>query len=73
VSKKGGLLRVDEAAMHLNVSEKTVRRLIKAKALSVIRIGRLLRIKSTEVERFIASAASPANKPQNLTEEDGHE
>ena len=42
----GRLLRINEAAIHLNVSEKTVRRLIRAKALSVIRIGRLLRIKS---------------------------
>ena len=70
---KGGILRVDEAAIHLNVSQKTVRRLITARALSVIRIGRLVRIERREIERFLASATSPANKTQNLTEEDGHE
>ena len=70
---KGGILRVDEAAIHLNVSQKTVRRLITAKALSVIRIGRLVRIERREIERFLAAATSPADKPQNLTEEDGHE
>jgi excisionase family DNA binding protein len=70
---KGGLLRVDETAIHLNVSEKTIRRLIKARALSAIRIGRLVRIQRREIERFLASACSSANKPQNLTEENGHE
>ena len=70
---KGGLMRINEAAIHLNVSEKTVRRLIKARALSVIRIGRLVRIQRHEIERFLTSAASPADKPQNLTEGDGHE
>ena len=70
---KGGLLRTNEAAIHLNVSDKTVRRLIKAKALSVIRIGRLVRIERREMERFLASATSPAGNAQNLTEEDGHE
>ncbi len=69
----GGLMRVDQAAICLNVSEKTVRRLIKARALSVIRIGRLVRIERREIERFLAAATSPADKPQNLTEEDGHE
>ena len=72
-SNKCGLLRVDEAAIHLNVSEKTIRRLIKAKALSVIRIGRLVRIRRREIERFLAAATRPADKPQNLTEEDRHE
>lgn len=72
-SDSGGLMRVDQAAICLNVSEKTVRRLIKAKALSVIRIGRLVRIERREIERFLAAATSPADKPQNLTEEDRHE
>ncbi len=67
------LLSVDEAATHLNVSEKTVRRLIKANALSAIRIGRLVRIQRHEIDRFLVAARYPTNKTQNLTEEDGHE
>lgn len=61
---KGGLLQVDEAAIHLNVSEKTVRRLIVAGNLKVIRIGRLVRIERREIERFLAAATSPADKTQ---------
>ena len=70
---KSGLSRIGETAAHLNVSEKTVRRLIKAKALSVIRIGRLVRIESAEIERFLAAACQHADKPKKLTEEDDHE
>ena len=66
------LLSVDEAAIHLNVSEKTVRRLIKAQILSSIRIGRLVRIQRNEIERFLAVACYPTDNNQNLTAEDGH-
>jgi excisionase family DNA binding protein len=71
--KKKTVLRVDEAAICLSVSEKTVRRLIKAKTLSAIRIGRLVRIKSTEIERFIAAAAIPSDTAQKIKKEDGDE
>lgn len=72
-ANNGELLRVDEAALHLNVSEKTVRRLIKAKALSVIRIGRMVRITPNEIDRFIAAACCPTDTTQISAEEDGHD
>jgi len=54
VSATPQLLRVDEAATILNVSSKTIRRLIARGDLRVVRIGRLVRIPSSEIERLIA-------------------
>ena len=70
---KSGLLQIGEAAANLNVSEKTVRRLIKAGTLKALRIGRLLRIKNTEIERFIAAAAATGGPSPKITEEDDNE
>jgi excisionase family DNA binding protein len=47
------LRTVAEAAKILNVSEKTVRRLIKAGDLRAIRIGGLLRIDQADLEDLI--------------------
>ena len=54
VSSSTTLFRVNEAAAGLNVSSKTVRRLIVRGDLKVIRIGRSVRIHSSEIERLIA-------------------
>lgn len=70
---KSSLLNVDGAASSLNVSEKTVRRLIKAGTLKAVRIGRLVRIKNTEIERFIVATAATGSTYQKLKEEDGDE
>lgn len=56
------LLPVQEAAAYLGVSEKTVRRLIKAQDISVVRVGRLVRIRPDELKRFVeASTACSAS------------
>ncbi len=47
------LLMVAETAEHLNVSEKSVYRLIKARKLAVIRCGRAFRIHPVDLENFI--------------------
>jgi excisionase family DNA binding protein len=49
------LLTIDGTAEILNSSPKTVRRLIAAKELPVIRLGRLIRIHVNDLERLIAS------------------
>ena len=48
------LYTVREAAGHLKVSSKSIRRWIAAGDLSVVQLGRNLRISRTELERFIA-------------------
>jgi excisionase family DNA binding protein len=47
------LLKVGDAAKILNVSEKTVRRLIERGELKPMRIGRSIRLHSEELEVFI--------------------
>jgi excisionase family DNA binding protein len=49
------LLRVAEAASFLQVSSKTVRRFVARGDLKAVRIGRLVRIHSSEIDRLIAA------------------
>jgi len=51
--KMGKLLTIDEAAELLNVSDMTVRRLIKDKQLLAAKIGRQWRIKEKEIEFMV--------------------
>ena len=57
-SPKSTLLRVDEAATILNVSSKTIRRLTARGDLKAVRIGRLVRIRFSEIESLIARGGS---------------
>ena len=52
-SQSAKLLTVAEAAWHLNVSEKTVRRMIVAGNADIIRIGRSIRINPEVIEKII--------------------
>lgn len=54
-SPKLPLLRVDEAAALLRVSTKTIRRLVGREDLRAVRIGRSVRIHSSEIDRLIAA------------------
>lgn len=48
------LLSVEDVAAILSVSQKTVRRMIGAGVLPTCRVGRLVRIQRSELERYIA-------------------
>lgn len=52
------LLSVEDVAGTLSVSQKTVRRKIADGALPACRVGRLVRIQRTDLDRYIASCAS---------------
>lgn len=47
------LLRLDEAAEALQVSDSTIRRLVRDKELKVVRIGRAVRVRPEDLEAFI--------------------
>jgi excisionase family DNA binding protein len=47
---------VREAAALLNVSERTVRRLIASGDLAAIRIGRVLRVSAFDLNDFLAES-----------------
>lgn len=46
-------LTIALAALALNVSQKTIRRLIDAEKLAVVRIGRSVRIHPKELQRYV--------------------
>jgi excisionase family DNA binding protein len=49
------LLSVSAVAIELSVSTKTVRRLIERGVLPCCRVGRLVRIRSADLEQFVTS------------------
>jgi excisionase family DNA binding protein len=51
------LLSVDDASAILSVSSKTVRRMIDRGELPTCRLGRLVRVRRSDLERYIASCA----------------
>ena len=53
------LLTVEETAVVLNTSTKTVRRRIRAGELPAVRDGRLLRVRPIDLRTYIAAAAKP--------------
>lgn len=44
---------IQDVADELGVSERTVRNLIKAEALEAVRLGRMIRIRSSAFQRFL--------------------
>lgn len=52
------LLNINEVAVFLGVSIKTVRRRIEAGELPVIRDGRVIRIHPNDLDRYVASRRS---------------
>ena len=57
------LLSVREVADALGVHPETIRRLIHDGRLDAIRVGRVLRIDRSELDRFIASQRVRPNRP----------
>lgn len=55
------LLRVPEVALRLNVSEKTTWKMVYARRIEVVRIGRSVRIPEEAIEKLIDSGTTPAN------------
>lgn len=49
---------MDDAAAALRVSPKTVRRLVARGDLKAVRLGRLVRIHSSEIERLISGGGA---------------
>ena len=56
------LLSVKDFAQTLGITQACVRRWILLPRLTTVKIGRLIRIPSSEVERLIASGLRPARK-----------
>lgn len=58
VSRLDPLLTIAETAAILNVSQRTVRRLVASRAIGVVRIGRSVRLRRKEIEALVASGGT---------------
>jgi excisionase family DNA binding protein len=56
------LLRVDDAAMALGLSPKTIRDWIAQRRLSFVRLGRAVRVSESEIQRLIEIGTVPAKR-----------
>jgi excisionase family DNA binding protein len=56
------LLKVPEAALRLNISEKTTWKMVYARRVDVVRIGRSVRIPENSIEKLIDDGTIPADQ-----------
>ncbi len=57
------LLPVSEVARRFNVSDQTIYRWIDEGILPVVKVRRLLRIRSSDVDQLLEEASQPARPP----------
>ena len=55
------LLKVPEAALRLNISEKTTWKMVYARKVDVVLIGRSVRIHENSIEKLIDDGTIPAD------------
>lgn len=60
MSEKTSLLSVGDFAETLGITQACVRRWILERKIATIKLGRLIRIPSSEVERLVSSGLRPA-------------
>jgi excisionase family DNA binding protein len=53
------LLSVPQAAEHLNVTKSCLRRWILERRIATVKLGRLIRIPNSEVDRLVSSGLRP--------------
>jgi excisionase family DNA binding protein len=59
-SSSGDLLTVEQAADYLNITDHFVRRLIRERRIPFLKVGRLVRLRRTDIEAYLAECAVPA-------------
>ena len=60
VTSSGDLLTVEQAADYLNITEHFVRRLIRERRIPFLKVGRLVRLRRTDIDEYLASRLVPA-------------
>jgi excisionase family DNA binding protein len=56
----GDLLTVEQAADYLNITDHFVRRLIRERRIPFLKVGRLVRLRRTDLEDYLTTCAVPA-------------
>ncbi|MHB8796503.1 MAG: helix-turn-helix domain-containing protein [Candidatus Nanopelagicales bacterium] len=59
-ASSGDLLTVEQAADYLNITAHFVRRLIRERRIPFLKVGRLVRLRRTDLEAYLAGCAVPA-------------
>lgn len=54
------LLDVNDVAARLGVTERFVRRLIATRRIPYVKVGRLVRFRAEDIDRFLAAGTRPA-------------
>ena len=52
-TKNDPFFTIQDIADELGVTDRTVRNLIKAEALEAVRVGRMIRVRSSALQRFL--------------------
>jgi excisionase family DNA binding protein len=55
------LLTVPEAAVRMNISQKTTWKMVYGRKVAVVRIGRSVRIKEDSIDKVIDDGTTPAS------------
>ena len=56
----GEYLTVEQAAAYLNITDHFVRRLIRERRIPFIKVGRLVRLRRTDIDDYLAGRLVPA-------------
>ena len=59
-SSSGDFLTVEQAADYLNITEHVLRRLIRERRSPFLKVGRLVRLRRTDIDEYLASRLVPA-------------
>ena len=63
-ARRAGLLTIEEAAAYLQIAPGTLKHWALDKKIRYARIGKFMRFRQTELDRFIASrTVAPAEEP----------
>ena len=59
-TSSGDLLTVEQAADYLNITEHFVRRLIRERRIPFLKVGRLVRLRRSDIDAYLAGRLIPA-------------
>jgi excisionase family DNA binding protein len=59
------LLTVPEAAVRMHISQKTTWKMVYARKVDVVRIGRCVRIKGESIDKLIEDGTTPADDAED--------
>jgi excisionase family DNA binding protein len=59
-TSSGEYLTVEQAAEYLNITDHFVRRLIRERRIPFVKVGRLVRLRRTDIDDYLAGRLIPA-------------